>query len=337
MRTTTSGVTPRFSMTFRCEAAVPVAAPVEALVSGSIASLFPTAKTFSSLNSATLDCGSDTSPPSTRPYDSLVVSSPPHVLHPTTTPSPSARNASAASSASEPVFSSTRTTSGPHACDGYVAAAPLRGTSHASGRCASFARSSSLMCPPAFPRRSTISAPFFTSRGKCRQNSEYPVRSMSGRWRYPTWSFPNLATLVVRSRTASLYRASSSLCIARTRTDTTSPRFSVPLAPAASAAVASLPLVFLCFAPDPPERFFLSDAAAAGAISPVLRPPPPPPPPPRSPTLNVTITSAPPFPVNTSSTPTSSVNVTRFNATIASPTATFNPGLRSAPPVRSSH
>ena len=84
------------------------------------------------------------------------------------------------------------------------------------------------MCPPAFPRRSTISAPFFTSRGKCRQNSEYPVRSMSGRWRYPTWSFPNLATLEVRSRTASLYRASSSLCIARTRTDTTSPRFSVP-------------------------------------------------------------------------------------------------------------
>ena len=40
-------------MTFRCEAAAPVAAPVEALVSGSIASLFPTAKTFSSLNSAT--------------------------------------------------------------------------------------------------------------------------------------------------------------------------------------------------------------------------------------------------------------------------------------------
>mmetsp|Transcript_5370 Transcript_5370/g.24194 ORF Transcript_5370/g.24194 Transcript_5370/m.24194 type:complete len:223 (+) Transcript_5370:755-1423(+) len=211
------------------------------------------------------------------------------------------------------------------------------------------------MCPPTFPRRSTTSAPLRTSSGKCLQNSEKPVRSMSGRRRYPTSPPPRASTRLVLSRIMSLYLASSSECIARTRTSKRVPGLRVASSGfddflAVTGGGGGTYLLTALFLPLPPFLFLppfllLSSLVSARETAATLcaRSPPAPnsidsrsgrlgP----SPAVKVRRTSAPPLPTSAADGPRFAPSPTLFTWVKTSPTATFTPGLRNAPPVYSS-
>lgn len=87
-------------------------------------------------------------------------------------------------SPSEAVASSARATIGPRgALEAYDTGWALRVRSQPRMERVSFSTTSSLMCPPALPRTSTISAGRDISIRRSRLNCAQPEPPMSGMWR----------------------------------------------------------------------------------------------------------------------------------------------------------
>lgn len=119
--------------------------------------------------------------PSPSRWRPVMPTTPPQVRCPTTGPSFRSRKAAVIMSPSEEVASSARATTGPRgALDAYETGWALRVRSQPRIVRVSFSTTSSLMCPPALPRTSTIRAGRDTSRRRSRLNCAQPEPPMSG-------------------------------------------------------------------------------------------------------------------------------------------------------------